>query len=195
MSRPEGRNRSSATPNHEWADVTTRKHAAQRPSGTSGNRSGSVLAMGTVHRISDRDVVVPISDVVAAMTDAEKVEAVLQAFGLNLGEPLRLNVNEYKHHLEEIAKGSKRNTMIVTCPHCEHKARIRTSRPLGPLTVQLYFVCGNAACGHTFRAHIEILATISPSACPNLAIAAQLERSARAPHATSRKDAGSASRT
>jgi hypothetical protein len=162
--------------------------------GTRQERNSSRAAVTTVHRISDRDVAVPISDVVAAMTDAEKVEAVRKAFGLNLGEPLRLNTDEYKLHLEEIAKGSNRKTMIVTCPHCGHKANVRTSRPLGPLTVQLYFTCMNAACGHTFRAHIEILATISPSACPNLAIADQLERSARAPHATSREDAGSASR-
>lgn len=194
MGRQKGRNRSPAAPNHEWADATARNHVAQLPSGTSGNKSGAAVAMVTVHRISDRDAVVPLSDVVAAMTDEEKVEAVRKAFGLNLGDPLRLNTDEYKHHLEEIAKGSKRNNMIVTCPHCEHKASIRTSRPLGPLTVQLYFVCGNVACGHTFRAHIEILATISPSACPNLAIAAQLERSARARHATSRKDGGSACR-
>lgn len=119
--------------------------------------------------------------VVEGMTHEEKREAVRRIFNIDFSHPLRMNEEEYRRHVAEVKKGSPRTQMIVNCPHCGDKAKVRTSRPLGPLTVQVYFGCVNVACGHTFRAHVEILATISPSACPNLAIAAQLERSARAP--------------
>lgn len=66
----------------------------------------------------------------------------------------------------------------LSCPHCQHSARVRNSMPMSPLLRVAYVQCTNVACGATFRAHMEFTHTLSPSACPNPAIDLPLADSA-----------------
>lgn len=58
----------------------------------------------------------------------------------------------------------------MNCPHCGHRAQIRTSSELTPTMRQVYFLCQNLACGHSWVATLEAERTISPSGIPNPAI-------------------------
>ena len=57
------------------------------------------------------------------------------------------------------------------CPHCNHMAKARSSEALTPLCREIRYQCtnihGDAFCGHTFVAVIEIRRTIVQSASPN----------------------------
>jgi|GEM_PF-181264 len=53
------------------------------------------------------------------------------------------------------------------CPHCGSWATVRHSVELSPTLRVLYFRCHELACGHTWKSHLEVVATISPSALPN----------------------------
>lgn len=57
--------------------------------------------------------------------------------------------------------------MRVTCPHCEKKANIRTSKHITAITRELYYQCSNVNCGHTWVALISAIRTIVPSQTPN----------------------------
>ncbi|SOE50894.1 ogr/Delta-like zinc finger family protein [Orrella dioscoreae] len=54
----------------------------------------------------------------------------------------------------------------ISCPHCDTWATVRTSEAVSATMRIAYFQCKNIACGHTWKAHIEVVATISPSAIP-----------------------------
>lgn len=58
----------------------------------------------------------------------------------------------------------------IACPHCKGRAQVRSSRWITELYRQLYLVCRNVECGHTFGADITVTHTISPSACPDPSI-------------------------
>lgn len=60
--------------------------------------------------------------------------------------------------------------MRMRCPHCKSWANVRNSVEVTPLLRELFLVCKNAACGHTFAAATEINRTLSPSATPDPAI-------------------------
>lgn len=60
--------------------------------------------------------------------------------------------------------------MRMRCPHCNTWASVRNSLEVTPLLREVFLVCKNAACGHTFAAAMEINRTLSPSATPNPAI-------------------------
>lgn len=70
--------------------------------------------------------------------------------------------------------------MHITCPHCGHRATIRTSKAITKVTREGFCQCTNLACGHTFVAVTEVVRTISPSAVPDPLIAGQLQQSQRA---------------
>ncbi|MBS1191009.1 MAG: transcriptional regulator [Rhodocyclaceae bacterium] len=70
--------------------------------------------------------------------------------------------------------------MQATCPHCGAKAVIRTSIQLSKLIKTAYCQCQNVVCGHTFKAFLEVVETISPSAIPDPEVATVLQRSQRA---------------
>jgi len=53
------------------------------------------------------------------------------------------------------------------CPHCGSWSTVRHSVELSPTLRVLYFQCRELACGHTWKSHLEMVATISPSALPN----------------------------
>jgi len=56
------------------------------------------------------------------------------------------------------------------CPHCGSRAQVRTSTALSPTMRQVYFLCNNLVCGHSWVASLEAMRTISPSAIPNPAV-------------------------
>ncbi len=60
--------------------------------------------------------------------------------------------------------------MRMRCPHCKSWASVRNSVEVTPLLRELFLICKNAACGHTFAAATEINRTLSPSATPDPAI-------------------------
>lgn len=58
----------------------------------------------------------------------------------------------------------------MSCPHCGSRAQVRTSVEQTPTMRQVYFLCTNLACGHSWVAVLEATRTISPSGIPNPAI-------------------------
>lgn len=57
--------------------------------------------------------------------------------------------------------------MLFICPHCRSKATVRNSRQMTVTLRELFLICSNVQCGHTFMAGAEVLRTISPSATPD----------------------------
>lgn len=55
----------------------------------------------------------------------------------------------------------------MTCPHCRHPARARTSTQLSPLYREVTYQCTHIECGHVFVCGLEAVRTLSPSAIPN----------------------------
>jgi hypothetical protein len=64
----------------------------------------------------------------------------------------------------------------MSCPHCSSQCGLRTSRVQSDISRELYYACRNVECGHTFKAQLAIICTLSPSSDPrpgiNLPIAA-----------------------
>jgi predicted RNA-binding Zn-ribbon protein involved in translation (DUF1610 family) len=58
-------------------------------------------------------------------------------------------------------------SISIACPHCRTLPIARSSRELSATMRELRFICANPDCGHTWIAHLEIVRTLSPSACPN----------------------------
>lgn len=56
---------------------------------------------------------------------------------------------------------------MIQCPHCNADAIIRTSEQQTPLHKDIYLICSNADCGHTWKAQISAVHSLSPSAIPN----------------------------
>ena len=54
--------------------------------------------------------------------------------------------------------------MRITCTRCDQVAVIRTSREMSQAVKQLYCVCQNPECGHTFVMDLTFSHTLSPSA-------------------------------
>lgn len=54
--------------------------------------------------------------------------------------------------------------MRIYCDRCTSKARITSSREISPQYRQLYCVCNNAECGHSFVVDVTFSHTLSPSA-------------------------------
>lgn len=57
--------------------------------------------------------------------------------------------------------------MRIRCPHCQHRAIIRTSRPMSETTQEQQLMCTNVECAHTWVTHTSAVRTIAPSMCPN----------------------------
>lgn len=56
--------------------------------------------------------------------------------------------------------------LMMACPHCESVARSRTCKTVTALYRELYYICTNYLCGHTWKAELNFVHTISESACP-----------------------------
>ena len=59
------------------------------------------------------------------------------------------------------------STLSIRCPHCRSKAATRNSREITPVYREVYLACTNVLCGHTYKAGLHIVSTISPSAIPD----------------------------
>lgn len=55
----------------------------------------------------------------------------------------------------------------MNCPHCKKRAQVRTSLEITPTMREVYFLCNNLACGHSWVGTLEAVRTISPSGLPN----------------------------
>jgi hypothetical protein len=76
-------------------------------------------------------------------------------------------VTSFRQH-QQAAAGAARSTRLrMQCPHCNHFARIRSSKALTPTYIELRFECTDAACGHIWLAGMEVLRTLCPSSQPN----------------------------
>ncbi len=56
---------------------------------------------------------------------------------------------------------------IMKCPVCRARSVIRDSEEVTPLVRDLYFICTNVDCGHTWKAQLGFVYTLSPSAIEN----------------------------
>lgn len=54
----------------------------------------------------------------------------------------------------------------MECPHCGTKAANRTSKTVTETYRELYYQCADPECGHSWKASLSFLYTISPSARP-----------------------------
>jgi|GEM_PF-4573993 len=61
--------------------------------------------------------------------------------------------------------------MGVMCPHCHGVALIRNSRQLSELLREVFCQCQDLRCGYTFKAMLEAVQGISPSATPDPEVA------------------------
>lgn len=66
-----------------------------------------------------------------------------------------------------IAFRSKLERSTSSCPVCNGPAFIRTSEEVTALVKDLHIHCGNTDCGHTWKAQLMFVYTISPSALPD----------------------------
>ena len=57
--------------------------------------------------------------------------------------------------------------MLMTCPHCKGRLKIRTSREVSLLTREAYLQCEDVHCAYTCAAIISQVRTIAPSMKPN----------------------------
>lgn len=55
----------------------------------------------------------------------------------------------------------------LTCGHCHHRLRIRTSKGQHVCLRILHLQCTNELCGATYRGFVEVDYQYSPSACPS----------------------------
>lgn len=69
-----------------------------------------------------------------------------------------------------LRKIEKPRIPTIACPHCDTRAKVRSSEQMTSLVRELRFTCDNDACGHTFLGTLEITRTITPSARPNPAV-------------------------
>lgn len=54
------------------------------------------------------------------------------------------------------------NKIGMNCPHCGRRAVIRSSAERTRTMRELYFLCNNLLCGHSWIAVLEAIRTISP---------------------------------
>lgn len=54
----------------------------------------------------------------------------------------------------------------MRCPHCRHRGTVRSSVEVTELHRDLWYQCSNIACGHTWRAQLSFVHTISQPANP-----------------------------
>lgn len=55
----------------------------------------------------------------------------------------------------------------LRCPHCKSTALRRSSRAVTDTFRELFYICRNVACGHTWKASLTYDYGLSPSAIPD----------------------------
>jgi hypothetical protein len=59
------------------------------------------------------------------------------------------------------------NVISKECPHCGHRAYVRSSRFLSRTLRELSFQCRNLYCSHSWLSNLEDVRTLSPSSVPH----------------------------
>ncbi|WP_277353497.1 ogr/Delta-like zinc finger family protein [Achromobacter anxifer] len=62
------------------------------------------------------------------------------------------------------------NQLGQRCPHCGNWATVRHSTEISDTVRILYFTCRALGCGHTWKSHLEMVCTITPSLVANPAV-------------------------
>lgn len=68
----------------------------------------------------------------------------------------------------------------MQCPHCDTRAKVRTSRSFEPLSKELRYVCENGDCLHSFVVEMKIVKTIHQSLSPRAGVDIPLSDRTRA---------------
>ena len=76
-------------------------------------------------------------------------------------------MTSFQQHQREAAGAARSTRFRMRCPHCDHFARIRSSKSLTPTYVEVRFECTAPSCGHIWLAGVEVLRTLCPSSQPN----------------------------
>jgi hypothetical protein len=76
-------------------------------------------------------------------------------------------VTSFQQRQQAAASAPRSTRFRMHCPHCDHFARIRSSKALTPTYVEVRFECMDANCGHIWLAGVEVLRTLCPSSQPN----------------------------
>ena len=68
----------------------------------------------------------------------------------------------------KFAAGNKlsRSGTTARCPHCESPGIVRTSTEMTILCRDVYFICSNVECGHSWKAQLSFVHTIGRPANP-----------------------------
>lgn len=77
-----------------------------------------------------------------------------------------------------------RRTYGMRCPHCRAVGLRRSSREITVTFRETYYVCGNPACGHAWKASTQYEYGLSPSAIPDPAVDLPLRPQERVPGVT-----------
>lgn len=72
----------------------------------------------------------------------------------------------------------------LRCPHCRSTALRRTSREVTATFRELFYICRNPACGHTFKATLAYEYGLSPSAIPDPSVNLPMRTMERLPGET-----------
>lgn len=65
--------------------------------------------------------------------------------------------------------------MRITCPHCNERTVVRTSKRPLPTFYEVYAQCTNPHCSWSGKLHVEFATTFSPSQQPNPDISIPVE--------------------
>jgi len=70
---------------------------------------------------------------------------------------------------------------MLSCPHCDRRMQIRTSRQLSEFTRELLWQCVNIECGHTCHSLLSITHTLNPSQNPRPQVDLPVSKLRRSP--------------
>jgi len=81
---------------------------------------------------------------------------------------------------------SDRKRFTIRCPHCLCDGIRRSSREITPTFREIFYICPNVTCGHTWVASLNYEYGLSPSAIPDPAVNLPLRPMERIPGVTIR---------
>ena len=70
-------------------------------------------------------------------------------------------------YAEQINPDDDHRSGDLRCPHCGSLTFRRTSREVTRTYRELFYICRNVVCGHTFKASLSYEYGLSPSAIPD----------------------------
>ncbi len=63
-------------------------------------------------------------------------------------------------------RATRARRAMADCPHCDEPGIIRSSEMVTPLHRDFYFTCSNPRCGHSWKAQMSFVHTISQPSQP-----------------------------